>query len=1047
MNPVARLPRRAPRLAPVLLLLALAFPAAAGAEAPAEVRVARDDGGLTLVVDGRPMLVRGMNWDYIPIGSNYRFDLWRQPDDVIRAALDNEMPLLRDMGVNAIRVYAGMPARWVRYVYETYGIYTVINHPMARYGYTLEGVWTPSVDYSDPRLRRAVRAELAALAEEFRGVPGLLMWLLGNENNYGLSWTSFEIEALPKGERDTARARHLYAMFEEMTRALKEADPTRPVAIANGDVQYIDILAQECPSVDVFGTNVYRGISARDLFDVVHEKLDRPVMFTEFGADAWNERTMREDQAMQARYLLGQWREIYEQSAGKGRAGNAIGGFIFQWSDGWWKYRQEERLDVHDTNASWPNGGYDDFVEGQNNMNEEWWGICAKGRPDDQGLYTLHPRAAFYALRRAFRLEPYAPTTTPEVIRSHFADIAPRAAELEARGDRALLATETLGRVRVSGLRSHLETVSTGGEFVSTPVVAEGTPTTFPAFRGFDRLESFWTEFEMLPAPNVQGRLSVNILGNVPTNPIDEIFYENRGRPLEVSVPPDQAVTLRDRERVKVYQASMNWTEPDFDLQGFYRTGHTHWGYEGDFFGLYREAFYGGNIDIYNGEAPVGVEISGRRAWSGLKLAFGPQLWWGANPALLLKAQRQLGNVTATGIFQRDLTSQTNVTSSGAIPVPPTRTTTLHLASRWRGVQIELGGIWSGNDKVGRDFQILGPGPDGPQVLRDFVRREDAFGVKGRLSGTWGRVLWYGQGAIMGLVANGGPTATTTYTGWSLKDSGLGNQSNVLGGFAVNVGHLQVAPQFLYQKPMVGPIPAEPPFPGEVRNVVADPFAVLGNRETTGAELMLTWDPTPATWMWAWDNDVQEDAQLAASLGFVYRHQPTTRDGALGVLGDGHSVFAFKGAPPAADLWELKGRLVSRVSPRLRVVANYFWGTGQANGTDARRIERYGSEARVSWRKLFVLASAKFNDWGPYDYHRDFNLTFPVQLTGDIAHTLGTPRWFADVPQTRIGVRGTWRSLDSHSPRYAPPTGLAPGGVPLPQGNEWEIRTYLHFAL
>jgi beta-galactosidase len=443
MNVVRQLHRVA-WCVPVLVVLAFALPAPARAGVSPEVHVGRDEGGLTIVVDGRPTLIRGVNWDYIPIGSNYRFDLWRQPDDVIRAALANEMPLLRDMGVNAIRVYAGMPARWVKYVYETYGIYTVINHPMARYGYTIEGVWTPSVDYSDPRLRRAVRAELTALAEEFRGVPGLLMWLLGNENNYGLSWTSFEIEALPKGERDAARARHLYAMFEEMARALKEVDSTRIVAISNGDVQYIDIIAQECRSVDVFGTNVYRGISARDLFDVVHEKLDRPVMFTEFGADAWNERAMREDQASQARYLLGQWQEIYEQSAGKGRVGNAVGGFIFQWSDGWWKYRMDERLDVHDTNASWPNGGYDDFVEGQNNMNEEWWGICAKGPPDDQGLYTLHPRAAYYALRRAFGLDAYAATTTPTVIHEHFAGITPLAADLEARGDRALLATESL---------------------------------------------------------------------------------------------------------------------------------------------------------------------------------------------------------------------------------------------------------------------------------------------------------------------------------------------------------------------------------------------------------------------------------------------------------------------------------------------------------------------------------------------------------------------------------------------------------------------------
>ena len=100
-----------------------------------------------------------------------------------------------------------------------------------------------------------------------------------------------------------------------------------------------------------------------------------------------------------------------------------------------------------------------------------------------------------------------------------------------------------------------------------------------------------------------------------------------------------------------------------------------------------------------------------------------------------------------------------------------------------------------------------------------------------------------------------------------------------------------------------------------------------------------------------------------------------------------------------------------------------------------------------------VWTIAKFNDWGPYDYHRDFNLTFPVQLMGDVSWSLGLPEWF-DLPQTRFGVRGTWRSLDQYSPRYCPtqvpnaqgslecdPTGLGPNG------REWEIRTYLHIGM
>jgi hypothetical protein len=144
---------------------------------------------------------------------------------------------------------------------------------------------------------------------------------------------------------------------------------------------------------------------------------------------------------------------------------------------------------------------------------------------------------------------------------------------------------------------------------------------------------------------------------------------------------------------------------------------------------------------------------------------------------------------------------------------------------------------------------------------------------------------------------------------------------------------------------------------------------------------------------------------------------------------------------------------VSKIGSDLRVVAHLYGGTAQPNSFGDRLVEHYGFDTQVAWRRLNLRTSAKFDDWGPYDYHRDFNLTYPVQLMADISHTLGTPKWF-DYTQTRFGMRGTWRSLDQYSPRYAPGYVPGPGGslvpdplIPAPNGNEWEIRTYLHFAM
>jgi hypothetical protein len=391
--------------------------------------------GWRLMVNGEPFMVNGMNWDYFPIGTNYMYVLWDEPDDFIKEALDYEMSLLQEMGVNAIRVYTGIQPRWVQYIYEHYGIYTMLNHSFGRYGLTLDGDWVGNTEYSDPRVVELLLGEVTELAEEFKGTPGLLLYLLGNENNYGLFWGGAETEDIPMADRQsTIRARHMYRLFNEASLAMKAIDSGRPVALCNGDLLFLDIIAEECFDVDIFGVNVYRGMSFTDMFDRVKDEYGKPILLTEFGSDAFHAITMEEAQVEQTTYNVANWREVYENAAGLGKAGNSIGGFTFQFSDGWWKYGQTVDLDVHNTEASWENGGYRfDHILGENNMNEEWFGICAKGPTDDRGFYPLFPRAAYYALKEAHKLNPYAAGTTPATIRKHFEGIDVEAAQMEAK--------------------------------------------------------------------------------------------------------------------------------------------------------------------------------------------------------------------------------------------------------------------------------------------------------------------------------------------------------------------------------------------------------------------------------------------------------------------------------------------------------------------------------------------------------------------------------------------------------------------------------------
>ena len=42
----------------------------------ANIRIDNQSDGQKLLVDGKPFMINGMNWDYYPIGTNYNYSLW-----------------------------------------------------------------------------------------------------------------------------------------------------------------------------------------------------------------------------------------------------------------------------------------------------------------------------------------------------------------------------------------------------------------------------------------------------------------------------------------------------------------------------------------------------------------------------------------------------------------------------------------------------------------------------------------------------------------------------------------------------------------------------------------------------------------------------------------------------------------------------------------------------------------------------------------------------------------------------------------------------------
>ena len=1012
------------------VLLVCCGPLAVQANAADVVTTVKDEQGWKLQVNGEDFYVKGVVWSYTPRGQNYTFNLWAESDDFIRKVLDYEFGLMRAAGINAIRTFGLIPPEWVTYIYREHGIMTVINPLMGRYGYSIRGKWVPFTDYSDPITRETLKRDTIEIVRQYKDVPGVLMFAFGNESNYGLSWSSFEIENLPQGEQHTAKARYLYSLFSEVIAAGRAVAPNHPFTIVNGDIQYIDLIAEYLKDMDLLGVNVYRGPSFTSLWSDVQKKLGLPVLFFEFGSDAFNARRYEEDQRSQALILKDQWQEMYNKSYGLGEEGNSIGGFVFQWRDEWWKYLQVENLDVQDKNASWSNQGYlFDWAEGKNNMNEEWFGIAALGTPNADGVYEARPRMAYDVLSEVFAMDPY--TAGKAKINSMFASMD--VARYELQGDVRQLKAES----REDRRKLQLTGGDIRGEF---------------AFRGseeeiridgedaveFSDGQMLFIDFAFQPTEELEGQFSVNILGNVAEKRPLEFSYGDRGLPLTIQADQlvgddfeDRKVTFEDRERIEIYDFSATYRGELFDAEAFYHTPRYHWGYEGDFFGLVREATDIAGMDVWNSKAPEGIEFEGKGALEGLTLLGGPEVYWGANPKAVLKYDFELGKVGLSFIHSEDVARLGQGAAATQATERQSRQTTLYAQTEiFKDVKLEVGGIMSATEKVDEIFIRV---DDDGNIYRDEIESEDTFGIKAKLTFPVFGAETYISGHYAGLVADGGdPLKTFGVTDPSgLPYSGLGNKQEYEAGMMMHFGNLMVYPRVMYRDNLVHANPFILPSispdgtlnPGaSPRNRDEDPFAVLGNREARSAELFFTWDPTGATPFYDWDNDWREDAKFAFNFGGTYTEFPTPTDAYLFFFEPTGVNASFGTGLPAEEVWSLSSRMVFNPTQRSRYVFNLTRGfdqsTGNPDGGTRDYFEIHGKA--VLNRKHLISGYFMKDNWGPYDFYRQFNITYPEQYKIDYAYLLGSPGMLGsrmdEERATRIGIRAILRTTDENSP-------------------------------
>lgn len=353
-----------------------------------------------LIVAKKPYFIKGVCYSPVPVGANHEYDWWSDP----AKPWIKDGKLMQEMGINTIRVYqVGQNPQAVKQVirdlYGLYGIRTAIGSWLGFWEY-------PCPFYANKDFQERIKKEALEMVKLYKDEPGVLMWILGNENNYSCygqvnPWPleGMEAESDPQKIND-ARLKIYYSFVNDIAKEIKKIDYNHPVALGNGELRGLEVANEVCPDIDLIACIIYRGKSFGNIFNSLKNIFDRPILLSEFGADSFDAALNKEDQNMQAFFLEAQWRQIYS-------ADNCIGGMMFEWTDEWWKHNESdpESWKVHDTGSNWSNGSYyfDIEVKGNKNMNEEWFGIIALSEELEEGINKRTPRKSYYVIREFWK--------------------------------------------------------------------------------------------------------------------------------------------------------------------------------------------------------------------------------------------------------------------------------------------------------------------------------------------------------------------------------------------------------------------------------------------------------------------------------------------------------------------------------------------------------------------------------------------------------------------------------------------------------------------
>lgn len=372
--------------------------ATATATAPTTVRF--EAKGRQILRNGEPYFAKGMCYSPQPIGASFDGEPWGDFfSDFWQPIFSRDLPLLKAMGVNSLRLYSTLP---FRLIYDANS--ARLSHTRfldacqdagisVWVGFPIDGGVFPVQDKA--QLER-IRIGTQLLAEQMGQHPAVIGFSISNEAN---------IESV---KTDSS----FWAWIDELASIAKAKAPDKltMTSLFDDGMRSITYADKRTPHLDVFGINTYRGTvntGMGSLFTEYQNASARPLLITEFGCPASTRSAespgtaieMPGRAAAQGEYLRTQWLDIARP---ENRAINS-GGYAFAWSDEWWKHG----VPTEHNNGDAPDGNFPGHF-----ADEEWYGIHSialnpqrAGQPGAVVLDGVHypdvltPRAAADVLK------------------------------------------------------------------------------------------------------------------------------------------------------------------------------------------------------------------------------------------------------------------------------------------------------------------------------------------------------------------------------------------------------------------------------------------------------------------------------------------------------------------------------------------------------------------------------------------------------------------------------------------------------------------------